>query len=110
MTSLTIHRLWTSPTIGHAMLIRQLMWWVDVINVAAAVLRPVVVSVAVITAAATWTPPAHADPLSASITDGSHNTGHSSCAARAPYRARLATGPVRPTGTLLTWCEGDRIT
>ena len=110
MTSLTIHRLWTSPTIGQTVLVRQLMWWVDVINVAAAVLRPVVVTVAVITAAATWSPPAHADPLSASITNGSHNAGSSSCAARAPYHARLGTGPVRAAGTLLTRCEGDRIT
>ena len=69
MTSLSIHRPWMSPTLGHPTLVRHVVMWVDVISAAAMVLRPLVVSLSVITAAATWSPPAHADPADDSITN-----------------------------------------
>ena len=75
MASLTIQRPWTSPTLRQGVVVRQLMVWVDIINVAAAVLRPVAVSVAVITAAATWSAPAHADPLGGLTTNVLNNIG-----------------------------------
>lgn len=69
MTALTLYRPWTSPTIRHASVVRQLVIWADLINAAAAVLRPLLVTAGVIAAAATSSAPAHADPLSESITN-----------------------------------------
>ena len=63
MTSLTMRHPWTSPMIGHASMARQLVAWADLINAAATVLRPLVVSAGVITAAARSSTPARADPL-----------------------------------------------
>jgi hypothetical protein len=48
---------------------------VDVLAASAAVLCPVVVSVAVIAAALTWPPPAHADPVGDSITTVLNSVG-----------------------------------
>jgi hypothetical protein len=69
MSSVTMHRRWTSSTFRQPTVVRHFEVWVDVINAAAAVLRPMLVSAGIITAAATWSPPAHADPLADLITD-----------------------------------------
>ena len=63
MTSLSMHRPWISPALSHATVFRQLVAWADVINGAAAVLRPLLVSAGVITAAVMWPVPALAAPL-----------------------------------------------
>ncbi len=75
MTALTMYRPWTSPTIRRSSVVRQLAAWVDLINAAAAVLRPLVVTAAVITAAATSSTPAHADPNNDSITNALNKAG-----------------------------------
>lgn len=75
MTPLTMHRASTSPTLRQATVLSQLVGWVDVINAAAAVLRPLVITVGVIAAAATWPAPAHADPLGDSMTNAVNNIG-----------------------------------
>jgi hypothetical protein len=74
MSSITMHRPWTSPRFRQPTVIRQFVVWVDVINAAAAVLRPMAVTMAVIFAAATWPAPAHADPWG-SITNTLNNVG-----------------------------------
>jgi hypothetical protein len=78
MSSVTMHRRWTSSTFRQPTVVRHFVVWVDVINAAAAVLRPMLVSAGIITAAATWSPPAHADPLADSITDTVNKFGISS--------------------------------
>jgi Protein of unknown function (DUF732) len=81
VTSLTMHRVWTSPTLRHAMvdrhtmLDRQLQLWADVITAAAAVLRPLLITAAVIAAATAWPAPAHADPNGSSITNALNQVG-----------------------------------
>jgi hypothetical protein len=75
MTALTLYRPWTSSTIRHASVVRQLVIWADLINAAAAVLRPLLVTAGVIAAAATSSAPAHADPLSESITNALNTAG-----------------------------------
>jgi Protein of unknown function (DUF732) len=75
MTSMTMHRPWTSPTLRRPMLVRKVAVWVDVINVAAAVLRPLLVSAGVVIAAVASPPPAHADPLGGSMTNTLNNVG-----------------------------------
>jgi len=63
MTSLTTYRLWTSPTLRNAMVVRQPVAWARHLDAAAIVFRPLVVAVAIITAATTWPAHAHADGL-----------------------------------------------
>jgi hypothetical protein len=77
MTALTMNRLWTSPTLRHGMVARQLVVWVDVINAAVVVLRPLVVSMSVITAAATWSAPAstHQNPVGDALSNTFNNVG-----------------------------------
>ena len=75
MTSMTMHGPWTSPTLRRPMLVRQVALWVDVINVAAAVLRPLLVSAGIVTAAIASPPPGHADPLGGPITNTLNNVG-----------------------------------
>jgi hypothetical protein len=68
MTKATFHRRPTSTRQARPKTGRTHVNSVDVIAACAMVLRPVVVSVAVIAAAMTWTAPAHADPIGDSIT------------------------------------------
>jgi Protein of unknown function (DUF732) len=75
MSSITMYRPWTLPTLRRPMLVRQVGVWVDVINVAAAVLRPLLVSAGIVTAVVVSPPPAHADPLDGSITNTLNNVG-----------------------------------
>jgi hypothetical protein len=75
MSSPTMHRPWMSPTLRHGRVARQPGIWVDVVNAAAAVLRPLVVMVCVITAAATWPIPAHADPPGQPVNNVVNNFG-----------------------------------
>ena len=81
VTSLTMHRPWTTPTLRHAlvdrhiMLNRQLHMWANVINAATAVLRPLLITTAVITAATATPAPAHADPNGDSITNALNQVG-----------------------------------
>jgi hypothetical protein len=70
----TMHRPWTSPW-RHPAVVRQLALWMDVINAAASVLRPMLVSAGIVTAAVASPPPAHADPLDGSITNTLNNVG-----------------------------------
>jgi Protein of unknown function (DUF732) len=75
MSSVIVHRPWTSPTFHQPTVVRQFEIWADVINAAAAVLRPLLVSAGIITAAATWSAPARADPLPDSITNTLNKVG-----------------------------------
>ena len=70
----TMHRPWTSPW-RHPAVVRRLALWMDVINAAASVLRPMLVSAGIVTAAVASPPPAHADPLDGSITNTLNNVG-----------------------------------
>jgi len=56
------------------MSVRQVAVWVDVITVAAAVLRPLLVSAGIVAAAVASPPPAHADP-GGPITNTLNNVG-----------------------------------
>ncbi len=47
MTSLTLHRPWTSPTLRNAMVVRQGIAWADYIDAIALILRPLVVTLGI---------------------------------------------------------------
>ncbi|HUO40967.1 MAG TPA: DUF732 domain-containing protein [Mycobacterium sp.] len=78
--------------------------WVDVISAAAMVLRPLVVSLSIITAAATWSPPGHADPADDSITNALNEAGignnGSVSTAIAEIGQKICPMLVRPGATL----------
>ena len=59
----------------HTRVDRQLQMWANVINAAAAVLRPLLITTAVIAAATASPAPAHADPNGASITNPLNQVG-----------------------------------
>ena len=104
MTALTIDRLWTTSTIRRVSMFRQAAAWVDFINAAAATLRPLVVTAGVITAAATWPAPAHADPTNDSFANelndaGLGNNGASSTAI-AGFGQSICPMLVKPGATL----------
>jgi len=69
MTTATLHSraVWTKRP-SRVRTGRTQIGAVDVIAASALVLRPVVVSVAIVVAAVTWSTPAHADPIDDSIT------------------------------------------
>src|SRR3954470_18033042 len=69
MTTATLHSraIWTKRP-ARVRTGRTQIGAVDVIAASALVLRPVVVSVAIVVAAVTWSTPAHADPIDDSIT------------------------------------------
>jgi Protein of unknown function (DUF732) len=75
MTSLTMHRPWTSPKRRFDTAAGYLAMWVNVISAAAAALRPLLVLLGVITAAATWPAPAHADPPGGPVTNVLNTVG-----------------------------------
>lgn len=75
MTSLTMHGRWTTPTMCQPTLVRQFVLWMDAINAAAAVLRPLLVSAGIVTAAVTSPAPAHADPLGGPMTNTLNDIG-----------------------------------
>ena len=61
MTSLTMHRPWTAPTLRNAMVVRQRLGWADCIGAVALILRPLVVTFGIVAAAVMWPAHAHAD-------------------------------------------------
>jgi hypothetical protein len=61
MTSLTMNRPWTSPTLRNAMVVRQGIAWTNFINAVALIFRPVVVTLAIAAAAVMWPAHSHAD-------------------------------------------------
>jgi hypothetical protein len=64
MTSLTLYRPWTAPTLRNAMVVRQGIAWANYLYAMALVFRPLVVTLAIAAAAALWPAPAHADVAS----------------------------------------------
>lgn len=104
MTALTISRPWTTTTIRRVSVLRQLAAWVDLIDAAATVLRPLVVTAVVIIAAATSSTPAHADPTNDSITGGLNDAGignnGSVSTAIAGFGQQLCPMLVKPGATL----------
>ena len=71
----TMHRPWTSPW-RHPAVVRQFGLWMDVINAAASVFRPMLVAAGIIIAAVASPPPAHADPLNNTLNNvGVGNNG-----------------------------------
>ncbi|MET0473043.1 MAG: DUF732 domain-containing protein [Mycobacterium sp.] len=70
MTSLATHRLWTSPTLRNAMVIRQRLGWVRHVVAIGLAFRPLVVTLAIAAAAAMWPAHAHADVLGDTTTNG----------------------------------------
>ncbi|MEU0497417.1 hypothetical protein [Mycobacterium sp. NPDC006124] len=75
MTSLTIHRSWTSPTLRNAMVVRQGIAWTNVVDVAALIFRPVVVTLGIAAAAVMWPTHAHADVTGDSTTNVLNGVG-----------------------------------
>ena len=71
----TMHRPWTSPW-RHPAVVRQFALWMDVINAAASVFRPMLVAAGIVIAAVASPPPAHADPLNTTFNNvGIGNNG-----------------------------------
>ena len=68
MTSLTTHRSWTSPTLRNALVVREGFAWAQVLDAAALIFRPVVVTLGIAAAAVMWPAHAHADPTTDSTT------------------------------------------
>jgi hypothetical protein len=61
MTSMTLYRPWTAPTLRNAMVVRQGIAWANCINAIAMIFRPVVVTLGIAAAAVMWPGQAHAD-------------------------------------------------
>jgi hypothetical protein len=75
MTSLTINRSWTSPSLRNAMVVRQGIAWANVVDTAALILRPVVITLGIAAAAVMWPAHAHADVTSDSTTNVLNGVG-----------------------------------
>jgi hypothetical protein len=75
MTSLTMHRPWTAPTLRNAMVVRERIGWADCIGAVALILRPLVVTFGIVAAAVMWPAHAHADVLGDSGTSALNGIG-----------------------------------
>ncbi|MCV7424847.1 DUF732 domain-containing protein [Mycobacterium yunnanensis] len=75
MTSLTLHRSWTSPTLRNAMVVREGFAWAHVVDAAALIVRPVVVTLGIAAAAVMWPAHAHADVTADSTTNVLNGVG-----------------------------------
>ena len=75
MTSVTTHLRLTSPTLRQPRAGRQLVMWVNVISVASVVIRPLVVALGIIAAAAMWPAPARADGVGDAVTTTLNSVG-----------------------------------
>lgn len=75
MTSVTLHRPWTSPTLRNALVVRQGIAWADYLNVTALVFRPVVVTLGIAAAAVMWPAHSHADVADTAVTSGLNDIG-----------------------------------
>jgi hypothetical protein len=64
MTSLSLHRPWTSPTLRNAMVVRERLTWANYLSAVALIFRPVVVTLGIAAAAVMWPAHAHADVTS----------------------------------------------
>ncbi|MCV7015416.1 DUF732 domain-containing protein [Mycolicibacterium madagascariense] len=61
MTSMTLYRPWTQPSLRNAMVVRQRIDWANYLNAVTLIFRPVVVTLGIATAAVMWPAHAHAD-------------------------------------------------
>jgi hypothetical protein len=75
MTSLTMHLRLTSPRLRQPWAARQLAMWVSFISGATAVLRPLVVALGIIAAAAMWPTTARADGLGETVSGALNKVG-----------------------------------
>jgi hypothetical protein len=75
MTSVTTHLRLTSPTLRQPWAGRQLVMWVNVIGVATAILRPLVIALGIIGAAAMWPAPARADGVGDAVSTTLNTVG-----------------------------------
>jgi Protein of unknown function (DUF732) len=75
MTSLTMHRPWTAPTLRNAMVVRQGIGWANCIGAVALILRPLVVTFGIVAAAVMWPAHAHADVVGDSGTSALNGIG-----------------------------------
>jgi Protein of unknown function (DUF732) len=75
MTSVTTHLRLTSPTLRQPWAARQLVMWVNAIGVATAIVRPLVIALGIIAAAAMWPAPARADGVGDAVTTTLNTVG-----------------------------------
>jgi hypothetical protein len=75
MTSLTMYRPWTAPTLRNAMVVRQRLGLADCIGAVALILRPLVVTFGIVAAAVLWPAHAHADVVGDSGTSALNGIG-----------------------------------
>jgi hypothetical protein len=61
MTSMTLYRPWTSPTLRNAMVVRERLAWANYVNAVALIFRPVAVTLGIAAAAVLWPAHSHAD-------------------------------------------------
>jgi hypothetical protein len=75
MTSLTMPRPWSAPTLRNAMVVRQGIAWANYVNAAALIFRPVVVTLGIAAAAVMWPSHANADVTTDSGTSALNGVG-----------------------------------
>ncbi|MDT5336336.1 MAG: hypothetical protein QOD90_1841 [Mycobacterium sp.] len=75
MTSLTMPRPWSAPTLRNAMVVRQGIAWADYVNAVALIFRPVVVTLGIAAAAVMWPSHANADVATDSGTSALNGVG-----------------------------------
>jgi hypothetical protein len=75
MTSLTIHRPWTAPTLRNAMVVRQGISSSNYLSAVAIIFRPVIVTLGIAAAAVMWPAHAHADVAGDAVTNALSGAG-----------------------------------